>query len=94
METELLKKCKLSSEIQQIEPEMRIHTGLVGLPSGPGLGFINTVFLQLFNHKETKKILKMVSENRDDKFYYCLAKICNLLSNQCKVESGDIKLII
>lgn len=94
LESQLLKKCKLTSEINQIEPEKKVQSGLVGLPSGPNLGFINTVFLQLFNHKETKKILKMVDDSRDDKFFYCLAKVSNILSKQCKVESSDIKLIV
>ena len=67
---------------------------MIGLPSGPNLGFINTVFLQLFNHADTRKILKLVDDSKEDKLFHYLAKISNLLSKQCKVESCDIKLII
>ena len=94
LESQLLKKCKLTSELESIEPEKKVSSGLVGLPNGPNVGFINTVFLQLFNHKEMKKVLKMVDETKDDKVFYCLARICNILSKQCKVENSDIKLII
>lgn len=60
MDTELIKHCKLSTFLQEIEPEKKIQSGLVGLPSGPGLGFINTVFIQLFSNKEVRKLFKMV----------------------------------
>ena len=36
----------------------------------------------------------MADTTRDDKVFYCLAKILNILSKQCKVENADIKLII
>ena len=94
LESQLLKKCKLNSEVASIEPEKKMHSNLVGLPNGPNLGFINTIFLQLFNHKETKKIFTMVDQTRDDKVFYCLARICSIISKQCKVESSDIKLVI
>ena len=67
---------------------------MVGLPCGPSLGFINTVFLQLFNHPETRKILKLVDPKKEEKLLHYLAKISNLLSKQCKIESSDIKLIV
>ena len=65
MEPDLLKKCKLPSTLEGVEPEKKIHTGMIGLPNGPNLGFINTVFLQLFNHRDTRKILKLVDDSKE-----------------------------
>ena len=68
----MLKHCKLAAELQSIEPEKKVNSGLVGLPNGPGIGFINTVFIQLFNNKEVRKVLSIADGKRDDKFFYNL----------------------
>ena len=36
----------------------------------------------------------MANGSREDKLFYCLAKISNLLSKQTKIESHDMKLIV
>lgn len=90
----MLKHCKLAAELQSIEPEKKVHSGLVGLPNGPGIGFINTVFIQLFNNKEVRKVLSIADSKRDDKFFYNLGKIYSLWSKQCKVEISDLKLLV
>lgn len=85
MDFEMMKKCKLSGVVQEIEPEKRVQSGIMGLPNGPGLGFISTVAIQLFNNKEFKRQLKIADDSRDDKFFYNLAKINKLLAKQCKL---------
>lgn len=48
IESDLLKYCKLSNKIHEIYSEKRhSHLNQVGLPTGPGLSFINST-LQIF----------------------------------------------
>jgi hypothetical protein len=62
-----------------------IHSKLQGLPSGPGLGFINSVFEVFTNNKDIVSQLIMMDQERNDKLVYNLAKIQNLVSKQAKV---------
>lgn len=72
-----------------------IHCGLVGLPCGSGLGFINSTFLQIFNNKEMCNFLKMLDISLcNDKLLYYLASLNNMLVKQLKIESSDIKVIV
>lgn len=96
IEVDMLKYCKLSAKLEQIEGGQKrsSHSNLVGLPNGPGLGFINSVFQIFMNAKDIKKQLIMLDHNRTDKLIYCIARIHNLLVKQIKIESMDIKELV
>jgi hypothetical protein len=66
----------------------------MGLPSGPGLGFMNSVFQIFMSTKEMKNLLIMLDNNRSDKFIYCLARLNNLLSKQARIEVVDVKDLV
>lgn len=66
----------------------------MGLPNGPGLGFINSTLQVFMNLKEIKKQIGILDDKRSDKFVYCLFKIHSLLLKQAKIEAIDIKDVL
>ena len=92
IESELIKTCTFADKILDVGVQKKVvHSNLHGLPIGPGLGFINSVFQVFINNKDIASQLIMMSQGRNDKLIYNLANIQNLVSKQARIQFGDIK---
>ena len=86
IESELIKTCTFADRILEVGIEKKVvHSNLQGLPSGPGLGFINSVFEVFINNKDIVSQLIMMNQGRNDKLVYNLANIQNLISKQARI---------
>jgi len=94
VESDAIKCCKTytsDSIVNEVKLKNKSSAELKGISNGKGLGFINSIILNILNNRHFKSIISMINVNeKDTHMIHFLTSICQTLLQKKTVDVNDI----